>query len=57
MECGMVSVKAPPKAPLTGTWTVKAGHARMLKGGPRHRGARQFPKRGDRIIASVRVDR
>jgi len=29
----MVPAKAPPKAPLTGTWTVKAGHARMLKGG------------------------
>jgi len=29
----MAPVKAPPKAPLTGTWTVKAGHARMLKGG------------------------
>jgi len=29
----MAPVKAPPKVPLTGTWTVKAGHARMLKGG------------------------
>jgi len=33
MEGEMAPVKAPPKVPLTGTWTVKAGHARMLKGG------------------------
>ncbi|MDO8562657.1 MAG: pyridoxal 5'-phosphate synthase lyase subunit PdxS [Candidatus Limnocylindria bacterium] len=29
----MPPLKVSSKVPLTGTWTVKAGHARMLKGG------------------------
>ena len=29
----MVKASAPPKAPATGTFTLKAGHAQMLRGG------------------------